>query len=188
MHEVSLGNTLRDYLTGEIIEETTYEEFRQALAKLLVEERGYPRERLKAKVPLSYSVNNEEYGRELDLVAYDQDRRPLLVVIFCSGEVGSFERETAIAAQLMADGPAPFALTTDTRDASLLDTATGTVLAQGMQAVPYWDELLEKSVRMPRVPLSLERKERLTRIFHAYNGFLIDSCCSSECCGPVKKA
>lgn len=55
MHETSLGSVLRDYLTGESIDETTYEEFRQALARLLVEEKGYPRERLRPKVPLNYA-------------------------------------------------------------------------------------------------------------------------------------
>ncbi|MDY7001579.1 MAG: type I restriction endonuclease subunit R, partial [Thermodesulfobacteriota bacterium] len=49
MHETSFNRTIRDYLTGEDLDETTYEEFRQALAKMLVEERGYPKDRLKSK-------------------------------------------------------------------------------------------------------------------------------------------
>jgi hypothetical protein len=187
MHEVSLGNTLRDYLTGEEIEETTYEEFRQALACLLVEERGYPRERLRAKVPFSYTIDGEEFSRNLDLVAEDEQGRPLLVVIFCSGCVSSFERETAIAARLIQGGPAALAVATDTREALLLDPATREVLREGMDAVPHWDELLELAVATDRTPLDETERAKLTRIFHAYNGFLLDSCCSSECAGPFRK-
>lgn len=187
MHEVSLGNTLRDYLTGEEIEETTYEEFRQALARLLVEERGYPRERLRSKVPFAYRVDGESFSRNLDLVAYDDADRPLLVVVFCSGSVGSFERETAVAARLIENGPAILALATDSREASLLDPSTGEVLAEGMRAIPYWDDLLDRAARTPRTPLTPEQRAKLERIFHAYNGFLLDSCCSSECCGPFRK-
>lgn len=188
MHEVSLGNTLRDYLTGEEIEETTYEEFRQALARVFVEERGYPRERLRAKVPFSYEVDGESFSRNLDLVAYDDAGRPLLVVVFCSGCVGSFVRETAVAARLIEHGPAALALATDSRDAALIDPASGDVLEEGMRAVPHWDELQRTAEKADRTPLSPDQRSKLERIFHAYNGFLLDSCCSSECCGPFQKS
>ena len=51
MHEVSLGGVIADYLTGEQLERTTYEDLRQALAKFLVEERGF--------APALRSVANE---------------------------------------------------------------------------------------------------------------------------------
>ena len=40
MHEVSLGQSIQDYLTGENLDMTTYEDLRQGLARLLVEEKG----------------------------------------------------------------------------------------------------------------------------------------------------
>lgn len=188
MHEVSFGNTIRDYLTGEEIEETTYEEFRQALAKLLVEERGFPKEQLTAKVPLAYSIDGKEYSRALDLVASDEQGRPILVVIFCSGKVGTFERETAVAGRLAPNGPAPLALATDTKDASLMASQNGEVLAKGMAAIPYWDDLLKLAETHAPRPLTAEDRAKLTRIFHAYCGFLVDSCCNAPCCGPVKSS
>lgn len=50
MHEVSLGATLRDYLTGQDVDHTTYEDLRQALARLLVEELGHPRALVEPRV------------------------------------------------------------------------------------------------------------------------------------------
>lgn len=187
MHETSLGGVLRDYLSGEDIEETTYEEFRQALARLLVEEKGYPRDRLRPKVELAYEIDGEEYSRSIDLVAYDEQDRPLLLVIFCAGDVGSFERETVCAAKLFPGGPVPLALATDTMDASLLDVESGEVKATGMRAIPSWTELVATTGDADRSPLAPERRSKLTRIFHTYNGFLFGTCCSESCTLPPKK-
>ena len=83
MHEESLGNVLYDYLTGEKIEETSYEEFRQALARMLVEEKGYPKDRLTSKVGVCFPVDGSDYTRMIDLYATDAAGDPLLFVIFC---------------------------------------------------------------------------------------------------------
>ena len=181
MHETSLGGTLRDYLTGDEIDETTFEEFRQALARLLVEEKGYPRERIKGKVRLAYSVDGEEYGRPLDYVVYDEGGKPIFVIIFCAGEVGSYERETVCAARLIDGGPVAYALVTDTMDASLLDVRTGEVVARSMKAVPEYGELLKMVEAADVQPLTEEQREKQTRVFHAYCGFIYGTCCSESC-------
>lgn len=184
MHETSLGGTLRDYITGEEIEETTFEEFRQALARLLVEEKGYPKEQLKAKVPLSYCVDGEDYERPLDIVVYDTAGRPIFVVIFCAGQVGSFERETVCAGRLIEGGPVAYAMVTDTMDASLLDVRTGDVVARSMNAVPEYGKLLEMVEEAEIKPLTDEQREKQTRVFHTYCGFIYGTCCSESCSLP----
>jgi hypothetical protein len=186
MHETSLGGTLRDYLSGEEIDETTFEEFRQALARLLVEEKGYPRERIRAKVKLLYCIDSEEFERPLDFVVYDEKGMPIFVIIFCAGNVGSFERETVCAARLVEGGPVPYALVTDTMNASLMDVRTGEVVATGMNAVPDWDALQEMVRKAEVIPLTEEQRERQTRVFHTYCGFLFGTCCSETCSLPPK--
>ncbi|WP_285905434.1 type I restriction enzyme HsdR N-terminal domain-containing protein [Pseudodesulfovibrio pelocollis] len=186
MHETSLGGTLRDYLSGEEIDETTFEEFRQALARLLVEEKGYPRERIKAKVGLTYRVEGEAFERPLDYVVYDDQGRPIFIILFCAGNVGSFERETVCAGRLIKDGPVPYALVTDTMTASLMDVSTGEVVATGMAALPDWDTLQDMVARAAVTPLTDEQRERQTRVFHTYCGFLFGTCCSESCSLPPK--
>ncbi len=199
MHEVSLGGMLTDYLSGEKIEETTYEEFRQALARMLVEGKGFPRDSLRAKVPLVFQIDGQDTGRHIDLVAYDTSGgsgRPLLLVIFCAGDVGSFERETVSCARLFPGGPVPVAIATDSIGASVLDTATGEPLshtiggATGVRAIPTWDELralvAASDAITKRLPLPEERRRKEERILHAYNGFLYGTCCSESCRVPPK--
>ncbi|PKN07102.1 MAG: type I restriction endonuclease subunit R [Deltaproteobacteria bacterium HGW-Deltaproteobacteria-8] len=193
MHEVSLGGMLTDYLTGESIDETTYEEFRQALAKFLVEEKGFPKASLKAKVPLVFQIDGQDTGRYIDLVAYDlsdtsgESGRPLMLVIFCAGDVGSFERETVSCARLFPGGPVPVAIATDSIGASILDSATGECTATGVRAIPTWEQVRARDAATPRIPLPQERRSKEERILHAYNGFLYGTCCSESCRVPPKR-
>lgn len=187
MHEVSLGGVLTDYLSGKTIEETTYEEFRQALAKFLVEEKGYPKGNLRAKVPLIFQIDGADTGRHIDLVAFDDAGRPIVLVIFCAGDVGSFERETVSCARLFPGGPVPVAIATDSIGASILDTVSGDCTATGVRKIPTWTEALALDARTPRTPLSDERRRKEERILHAYNGFLYGSCCSESCRVPPKR-
>lgn len=184
MHESSLGGTLRDYLSGEEIEETTFEEFRQLLARLMVEEKGYPRERIAAKVKLEYEVDGACHERRLDFVIHDDQGRPILLVMFCAGDVGSFERETVFAARLYPGGPIPLAMVTDTMEASLLSVASGEVVRHGMAALPDWAELNRMASEAALPPLSDEERAKATRIFHAYCGLLCS--CGDTCDLPDK--
>ncbi|MEL7639557.1 MAG: type I restriction enzyme HsdR N-terminal domain-containing protein [Solidesulfovibrio sp.] len=183
MHEESLGNVIRDYLTGEDIAETSYEEFRQALARLLVEEKGYPRERLTPKVGVCFPVDGAQYTRMIDLAAWDAQGRPLLFVIFCSGEPGSYVREALAAARVYRaegrPGGVPLVLVTDTRDAVLLEAATGRELGRGMRAVPTWQGAMDLGAPAPDLPEEALARER--RILFAYSEFLSGGCCQGAC-------
>lgn len=179
MHEESLGNVIRDYLTGEEIVETSYEEFRQALARLLVEEKGYPRDRLTPKVGICFPVDGQDYTRMVDLLALDAQGRPLLCVIFCSGEPGTYVREALAAARVRQPDPVPLVLVTDTRDAILLEAATGRELGRGMRAVPDWRAAMALEAPVPRLSEEALRLER--RILFAYSEFLSGGCCQGAC-------
>ncbi len=180
MHEVSLGGTLLDYLTGEQVERTTYEDLRQALARMLVEEKGYPAASLRPRVEIPYTIDGERQCRTADLAAYDESGHPLLLIIFCAGAPGTYERESVAAARLAPDGPAPLVAVTDTRDAVLLETVRGGTLANGMAALPAWGDLCAKADSVERRDLSPEARRREERILHAYTGFL-KTCCGESC-------
>jgi len=182
VHETSLGQTIRDYLTGEEIENTSYEDFRQALARLLVEELGYPADRLRPKVGVTFPMQGREYCRVADLVAYDAAGRPLLLILFGAGQPGSFDRELLAAARLLANGPAPLAAATNTEDAVLHATADGRRLATGMGAIPRWERLRELAAANPAAPLTAERAALERRILFTYSEFLATACCHT--CRP----
>lgn len=180
MHEESLGTIISDYLTGEALPETSYEIYRQGLARLLVEERGYPKASLRAKAGICFPVDGQEYTRMVDLVAWDPQGRPLLLIIFCSGEPGSYMRE-AVAAARLHQPPVPLALTTDTKSAALIAAATGEVLATGMRGLPFYNDLAELAVIHPVNEPTPEQAERERRILYAYSEMLSGGCCQGAC-------
>jgi len=180
MHEESLGTVIRDYLTGEELEETSYEEFRQALARMLVEERGYPKEKLVSKTGVCIPVDGRQYTRMVDLVAFGADGAPLLLIIFSSGEPGSYLRESLAAARLHVP-PVPLTLVTDTRTACLAATSSGEILGSGMRAIPHYDELPGLAQTHPVPPLSDARADRERRILYAYSEMLSGGCCQGAC-------
>lgn len=182
MHETSLGQVVRDYLTGEDIEETSYEEFRQAMARMLVEELGYPPQRLLAKVGIEFPVDGETYCRVADLVACDEDGSPLFLLFFVAGQPGSFDREVLAAARLYPGGPIPLVAVTDTREAVLLDAATGTTLGTSMRAIPRYEDLPALAKAHPAPRCSPQQLDRERRILYAYSEFIYGSCCHT--CTP----
>jgi len=180
MHEESLGTVIRDYLTGEEVQETSYEEFRQALARLLVEERGYPKDRLLPKCGVCFPVDGKDYTRMVDLTALGPDGAPLLLVIFCSGEPGSYVRE-ALAASRLHEPPVPLVLVTDTKSAELASASDGSRLGTGMRAIPHYQDLQALAAAHPVQPLSGEHAERERRILYAYSEMLCGGCCQAAC-------
>lgn len=185
MHEVSLGQTIEDYLTGEKLEMTTYEDLRQGLARMLVEEKGYPRQRLKPKVPIRFTIDGQPFVRKVDLVAYDHKAVPILALLFCSGTPETYTRESVYAGRLVPCGPSPLVVVTDTKDARLLRTSDGRQLAEGFAAIPNWEELLSLIEMHPAPALDPQRLQKEQRVFYMYSGFL-EGCYGKECPAPDK--
>ncbi|MDR0339560.1 MAG: type I restriction enzyme HsdR N-terminal domain-containing protein [Desulfovibrio sp.] len=180
MHEVSLGGVIRDYLSGEERELTTYEDLRQALARFLVEERGYAASSLRPHYPVAYEVDGEIMVREADIAMFLGDGRLGLLLVFCAGQINTYKREAVALARLALPDPAPLALVTDTRAAELFAVRDGATLARGLEALPGQAGMEALAQARPAPPLTAERRLRESRILHAYTGFL-KTCCGERC-------
>lgn len=134
-HHIVYG-VLRDFLTGETLPDTDDERIRQQLARLLVEDLGYSRDELDPRLTIETCYNNQQVQTLIELTVRIEGRR-LFILRYGPGSLVT--RETAaIAAARMLD-PAyriPLAVVTNGRDAELLETARGKVLATGMGCIP----------------------------------------------------
>lgn len=180
MHEVSLEQSIKDYLTNEDVQMTTYEDLRQGLARMLVEEKGYPKNNLKPKVPITFDIDGKAFTRRVDIVVYNDQFAPMLGLIFCSGTPETYTREAVYAGRLLPDGPAPLVVVTDTKDARLLSTEDGKHLAEGFSSIPTWEELQLLVANHPAPTLDPQRLVREQRVFFMYSGFL-EGCCGKTC-------
>lgn len=182
MHEVSLNRAIRDYLSGDEIEETTYEDLRQGLARLLVEEKGYPRDLITPRFSLSFDVEGKSCSGSIDLAVFTGEGTPLLALFFCPGEVGSFVRQSLAAARIASCGPFPVVVVTDSMEASVVLTHDGSILGTGLSAIPGWEALSELTASLPVYVADEQRQERERRILYAYSG-LSGPCCGDSCSG-----
>ena len=180
MHEVSLNRVITDYLSGQEIMDTTYEDLRQALARMLVEDRQYPRPCLRAKYAIDYEVAGDPQSTVLDLVVFSPEGEPLLALVFCPGEVGTFIRESVAAARIHLPKPFPLVAVTDSMELLVVETRTGEVVGEGFNAVPLWRDLAAQVLAHPCPAPSADRLAKERRIVMAYNG-LGGPCCGGEC-------
>ena len=180
MHEVSLNRVITDYLSGQEIMDTTYEDLRQALARMLVEDRKYPKGCIRPKYELNYAIDGQPQQVAIDMAVFSPEGDPLLALFFCPGEVGTFVRESLAAARIHLPAPFPLVAVTDSMELHLVETRTGEGIAEGFHAVPLWKDLSPLAAAHPCLPLGEDRLARERRILFAYDG-LGGPCCGGEC-------
>lgn len=180
MHEVSLNRLITDYITGQEIMDTTYEDLRQALARMLVEDKKYPRACVQPKHIVHYEIAGEPQEATIDIAVMDASGNPLLAMFFCPGEVGTFIRESLAAARVHDTTPFPLVAVTDSMEIQLVATHSGEVIGSGFYALPIWSNLHELAREHPCPVPSTERLAREKRILYAYDG-LGGPCCGGQC-------
>jgi hypothetical protein len=180
MHETSLNQTIIDYISGDEIQNTTFEDLRQAIARILVEQRGYPKANLRAKQAVSFEIEGQLFEKVLDLVAVDNAGNPLLLIMFCPGGLITYIRQYVAAARLFDGGPIPLLVVTDSKEAKLIRCVDGEILNEGFHAFPTWEDLLDLIASNPHPALDPERVRKEQRILYAMHD-LSGPCCKGEC-------
>lgn len=179
MHEISFDQVIQDYLTGEDLQMTTYEDIRQALARILVEEKGYPAQNILPRYKISLGLDDVDYTIKLDFVVTIEGQ-PALILGFCPGAVSTYITQYVSAARVFPGVPVPFVLVTDSKDASLVQVGDKKELCRGYHCIPTWEHLQHMYKDCPGYTFTPERQEKEKRVAHAMFA-LSDGYCSSEC-------
>lgn len=166
---------IEDCLTKKMIEDTDDERIRQELFRFMMLEKGYKVHELKPRVPIETDFDGTVVVSNIDLVVSCLDK-DFMIVRYAAGSLVSRERSAIAAARLVSDThQLPFAVVTNGRDAELLDTITGKVVANGVNSIPsaFWvqEHLEELSFLAPPVG---KRREYEARILNAFD---LDRCC-----------
>ncbi len=134
-HHIVYG-ILQDYLTGEELPDTDDERIRQGLFRLLVEDLDYARDELEPRLKISTDFNGKQVDTNIELAVRIQEKR-LFIVRYGAGSLVTREKAAIAAARVLDPSyRIPLAVVTNGRDAELLDTGTGKVLATGMSCIP----------------------------------------------------
>jgi len=177
-HHLVYGSLI-DYVTGEELADTDDERFRQELSRMLVEDLGYHREELEPRCFIETLFSSQFVRSTIELaVSLKELEKKFLIIRYAPGSLVSRERSAIAAARVLEDGyQIPLAVVTNGRDAELLDTVNGAVLATGMEAIPSRQRAVELVPDLEfRPPATGKKREGELRILNAFD---VQVCCRS---------
>ncbi|GAB4483301.1 MAG: type I restriction enzyme HsdR N-terminal domain-containing protein [Thermodesulfovibrionales bacterium] len=143
---------------------------RKFMRGYLLAERGYSADEIEADAVFRADFGGECVESSADLIVSLHGRKAILIRCFAAA-LASRERH-CIACARLAHSPyqIPYAVVSDGRTATLLDTLTGKILGEGLAAIPSRQELerLMKKASFVRLPEEKAVKEqRILRAFDA---------------------
>ena len=167
---------LTDFITGETLPDTHDERYRQTLAKLLVNQKGYLKTELTPRVELRIAAGDKRAIIRIDLTVYLQ-RRIAMIIRFGPGSLVTRQRPSLAASRLITPYQIPVVVVTNGTDADILDGFTGKIIARGLNGIPTRAGLTEHIAGKPFKPISAHRAELESRIVYAYE---VDGSCPCD--------
>jgi hypothetical protein len=174
----------RDYVTGEILPDTDDERYRQGLARLLVEQKGYLKSELEMRLKIETLFARQFVTSRIDITIGFAGKR-VMIVRYGPGSLVTRERAAIAAARVLDERQRiPLVTVTNGENAELLDTFTGRVLREGLAGIPSRGELLSLLPQLDFSPLPANKREKELRILNAFD---VEVCCAGNPC-PLPNA
>ncbi len=178
-HHLILGQ-IKDFITGKILDDTHDERYRQKLAKLLINSKGYLKREVQPRFELLVKAGDKKAIIRVDYVV-EISKRVCMIIKYGPGSLITRHRSVLSAARLVAPYQVPIAVVTNGEDADILDGATGAVIARGLAQIPAKSELTEKVANANFTIISEKRAEMEARVLYCYE--VDDSCpCDDTIC------
>jgi len=165
-HHLVLGET-RDYLTGETRVDTHDERYRQKVARLLVEKKGFRKLDLTPRVPIDICVDGKQARVRLDLIVR-LDARIALLIKYAPGSLTTRHQVALAASRLLAPCQVPYSVVTNGEEADVIDNYSGAVIQQGLDKL-FSRKVLEIRLRScENIRVSKRLREMAARVLYAY--------------------
>jgi hypothetical protein len=174
-HHLILGK-LADILTGETLDDTLDERYRQKIARLLVEGKDYQPQDIEPRRELLLQADSRRAVIRIDFVVRIEGKTAM-VIRFGPGSIVSRERPTLAVSRLVEAYQVPVAVVTNGEDAEILDGESGTVIGRGLEALPARAELAERARRYPFPLIPRERAVMESRVAYCYE---VDGACPCD--------
>jgi Type I restriction enzyme R protein N terminus (HSDR_N) len=159
---------IQDFITGREIDNVGSEASRQIFEKFLVETKGFRKQEIYVDVPLVVQFKGQDYVSAIDLIVCC-DTRPCMAVTCVAGSIGSYEREILAGARLVYEFQVPFAVSTDARNAVIMDTVSGKTIGQGLDAIPSRQEAENRMTSIQDTLYPPEKRKLEMIIYRSFN-------------------
>lgn len=174
-HHLILGE-LVDFISGEKLTDTHDERYRQKLARMLVNQKGFMKNEIKPRRELRVSAGEKRAMIKIDF-EIKVSQKIGMIIKYGPGSLVTRQRPALAISRLVAPYQVPIVVVTNGEDADILEGKTGKVVAQGLQSIPSKVDLIEKVTTTNLQPISSEQVEIESRIVYAYE---VDGSCPCD--------
>lgn len=178
-HHLILGE-LVDFLTGETLKDTHDERYRQSIARLLVEQKGYSKKDIRPRWELQVMAGEKCAVTRIDL-SIVMDDRVYMIIRYAPGSLVTRHRPSLAASRTLTSYQIPVVVVSNGIEADILAGGSGKVVARGLDRIPAKHELLKSIQPSDFIEIQKQRAERESRIIFAFE--VDDSCpCDDTVC------
>ena len=176
-HHLVLGK-IEDFITGETLDDTHDERYRQKIARFLVVEKGYPKEDIQSRRPLIVAADTRKGRIWVDFTVTVDDRR-IMVIKYAPGSLVTRHRPALAISRLVEPYQIPVVVVTNGETADILDGENSILRTSGFDQIPSRAELLHNVQQAAYAfsPISPKRAEMEARIVYAFE---IDGGCPCD--------
>jgi hypothetical protein len=163
-----MKETLKDFITGENLPNTDMERLRQRVGEFLINEKGYDKKDIEARIILKTLVDNKNIVTPLDYMIRLKGRR--VILINCYPTALSTREKLALACVCLLEAyQIPFTVITTGFETEIFDTISGKVLSNDLSAIPKKEKLLKELDHLCFKPPSEQKKTQAKRILYAFD-------------------
>ena len=178
-HHLILGE-LDDLITGETIKDTHDERYRQKIARLLVDRKGYLKSNIERRKSLLVQAGDSRAIIKIDFLINLSDRL-CMIINYGPGSLVTRHRPLLAASRVLAPYQIPVVVVTNGEDAEILEGASAKVLSRGLDTIPSKTELNKIAAGFNFCKIPAERAAMESRILYCYE--VDDSCpCDEDIC------
>ncbi len=178
-HHLILGK-LNDLITGDTVDDTHDERYRQKIAGLLLNRKGYLRDSIEPRRKLMVQAGDKRAIIKIDFVIRS-DEHVAMIIKYAPGSLVTRHRPLLAASRILAPYQIPVAVVTNGEDADILDGPSAGILARGLESIPSKTELVTIASGFDFSPVPIRRAEMESRILYCFE--VDDSCpCDTDIC------
>ena len=165
-----------DFITGGTIPDTHDERYRQKIARLLINNKGYQKYDIKPRKGLPVQAGENRAVIKIDFLINLLDK-VCMIVKFGPGSIVTRRRPLLAASRILAPYQIPIAVVTNGEDAEVLEGASGRVMSHGLETIPSREQLIEIMRADQFNRISAVRAEMESRILYCYE---VDGSCPCD--------
>ena len=174
-HHLILGE-LVDFITGETLADTHDERYRQKLARMLVNQKGFKKKEIKPRRELRISAGEKRAIIKVDFEIHVSGKIGMIIK-YGPGSLVTRQRPALAVSRLVAPYQIPIVVVTNGEDADILEGKTGEVIVKGLQSIPSKGDVIEKLTATNLRRISAEQAEIESRIVYTYE---VDGSCPCD--------